>query len=90
MSNNLIKLALGLKIIEMLIPIPVETLFLRFYMGKYKVMVIDRVLNKSYVEFLEKGIVGNKKVGYRETEIGECLFVYTRSCWRNKKKVQVN
>ena len=85
LSEKLIKLAMGLVLFKMLIPIPVEKLFERFYMGKYRVMVLDRVLNKSYVEFLEKGIVGNKKIGYRDTEIGECLFVYTRSCWRERK-----
>ena len=81
----MIKLALGLKIIEMIAPIPIETLFERFYMGKYRVRVLDRVKNKSYVEFLEKGIVGNKKIGYREAKKGELLFLYTRSCWRVKK-----
>lgn len=85
MSDNLIKLAIGLKVMEMLIPIPIETLFLRYYLGKYKIMIYERILNKSYVKFLEKGIVGNKKVGYRETEIGEMLFVYTRNCWRVRK-----
>ena len=57
MSDKLIKLAIGIELIKMLIPIPVETLFTRYYMGKYKVRVLDRIGNKSYVEFLEKGIV---------------------------------
>ena len=85
MSEKIIKLAIGLEIFKMLIPIPVEALFWRYYLGKYKVRVLERIKNKSYVEFLEKGIVGNKKLGYRKTEIGERLFLYTRSCWRLRK-----
>ena len=85
MSDKLIKLAIGLEIIKMLIPIPVEELFVRYYMGKYRVRVLERIGDKTYVEFLEKGIVGNKKVGYREAKKGELLFLYTRSCWRVRK-----
>lgn len=59
--------------------------FERFYLGKYKVRVLERVSNKSYVCFLEKGIVGNKKVGYRSVEKGEALFVYTRCCWNHRR-----
>lgn len=84
MSDKLIKLAIGIEVIRMLMPTPIEALFSRYYMGKFKVRVLDRVANKSYVEFLERGIVGNKKIGYRETEIGERLFVYTRCCWRDR------
>ena len=81
--NNLLKFIIGVEVMKVLIPIPFEELFTRYYLGKYKVMVYERILNKSYVKFLEKGIVGNKKVGYRE--IGEMLFVYTRTCWRVRK-----
>lgn len=85
MSDRLIKLIIGLETLKMLVPIPIEELFSRYYMGKFKVRVLDRIANKSYVEFLERGIVGNKKIGYRETEKGERLFVYTRCCWRDRK-----
>ena len=57
----------------------------RYYLGKYKVRVLERISNKSYVEFLEKGIVGNKKVGYREASKGERIFLYTRNCYKNKR-----
>ena len=82
MNSNLLKLIIGLEIVKMITPIPIERLFERFYLGKYKVRVLERVSNKSYVCFLEKGIVGNKKVGYRSVERGETLFVYTRCCYR--------
>ena len=85
MSDKLIKMAIGLEIVKLLIPIPVEELFTRYYMGKYKVRVLERISNKSYVEFLEKGIIGNKKVGYREALIGECIFLYTRNCYRTRR-----
>ena len=85
MSDKLIKLAIGIELIKMLIPIPIETLFTRYYMVKYKVRVLDRIGNKSYVEFLENGIVGNKKVGYREAFKGERIFLYTRNCYRSKR-----
>ena len=54
-------------------------------MGKYAIGIIETIANKSLVLFLEVGIVGNKKVGYRRVNIGERLFVYTRSCWRERK-----
>ena len=85
LSDKLIKLAIGIELIKLLIPIPLEELFVRYYMGKYRVRVIERIANKSYVEFLEEGIVGNKKIGYRKAKKGELLFVYTRSCWGVKK-----
>ena len=86
MSEKVIKLVLGMVLSKILIPILIETLFMRYYMGKFKVMVYEKILNKSYVEFLEKGIVGNKKLGYREVKKGEMLFVYTRTCWRERKE----
>ena len=58
---------------------------IRYYLGKYKVRVLERISNKSYVEFLEKGIVGNKKVGYKEVHIGERMFLYTRNCYKNER-----
>ena len=58
---------------------------IRYYKGKYKIIILKRIRNKSYVVFLEKGIVGNQKMGYREAKRGEHIFLYTRSCWRNKK-----
>ena len=82
MSSKLLKLSIGLILVKMLLPIPIENLFDRFYLGKYRVRVLDRIKNKSYVVFLEKGIVGNKKVGYRVAEIGEEVFLYTRNCYR--------
>lgn len=58
----------------------------RWYLGKYLIGVIDRVGNKSYVIFLEDGIIGNKKVGYRTAECGEKVFLYTRNCYKNKTR----
>ena len=59
---------------------------IRYYLGKYKVRVLESISNKSYVEFLEKGIVGNKKVGYREVPKGERVFLYTRNCYKREKQ----
>ena len=59
--------------------------YIRYYLGKYKVIVLERILNKSYVVFLEKGIVGNQKIGYREAFYYEHIFLYTRNCYRNKR-----
>lgn len=58
----------------------------RWYLGKYAIGVIEVIANKSYVMFLEKGIIGNKKIGYREVEYGEKVFLYTRNCYKNKKE----
>ena len=85
MSDNLLKLIIGLEVIKMISPIPVEILFDRYYLGKYRVRLIERIANRSYVEFLEKGIIGNKKRGYREARIGEKVFLYTRNCYRERR-----
>ena len=85
MSNNLLKFIIGIELVKMITPIPIERLFERFYLGKFKVRVLESVSNKSYVCFLEKGIVGNKKIGYRIVEKGEALFVYTRCCWNHRR-----
>ena len=57
----------------------------RYYMGKYAIGIIKTVANKSLVYFLEDGIIGNEKMGYREVKYGERVFVYTRCCHKNKR-----
>jgi len=64
-------------------PLMIDTA-IRYYLGKYKIGIIDRVGNKSYALFLEKGFVGNRKVGYREAKRGEKVFLYTRNCYKMK------
>ena len=59
---------------------------IRYYLGKYKIIVLEKILNKSYVVFLEKGVIGNQKIGYRETSYYEHVFLYTRNCWRERKE----
>ena len=59
---------------------------IRYYIGKYKIGTIEKIKNKSYVIFLEFGIIGNKKIGYRGINRGEKIFLYTRSCYKNRKK----
>ena len=57
----------------------------RYYLGKYAIGIIERIKNKSYVIFLENGIIGNKKMGYRKANQGEKIFLYTRNYYTKKK-----
>lgn len=60
---------------------------IRYYMGRHKIKVLKQMDwdRKVYVEHLEDGFIGNKKVGRKAVFKGEMDILYWRCCWRNKK-----
>ena len=60
----------------------------RYYMGKQKCVVIGYGGKKHFVQWLERGKVGNKKEGYKEVYPGETDIVPSRLLRRKKERVK--
>jgi hypothetical protein len=58
----------------------------RYYMGRHLVKLEAVMNNKSLIEHLEKGYVGNKECGYKVVKNGDKDVCPTRLLWTHKKR----
>lgn len=55
---------------------------IRYYMGRHKIFIMNALGKKAVIQHLEKGIVGNKEIGYKEVNPYDKDIVLIRHCWR--------
>ena len=60
---------------------------IRFYAGKLKCKRISKmtVMKTALYEALEDGIIGSKKLGFREISKGDVFIAPIRRCFKDKK-----
>ena len=58
---------------------------IRYYKGELKVKILNKAYRKAIIEYLEPGLVGNQKIGYKRVNKGHRDIVPIRMCWRNRK-----
>ncbi len=49
-------------------------------MNRHKIKILLSAGNKKFIEHLEDGYVGNKKVGYKKVKSGDRDIAQTRTC----------
>ncbi len=49
-------------------------------MKRHKIKILHSAGNKKFIEHLEDGYVGNKKVGYKKVKKGDRDIAQTRTC----------
>lgn len=58
---------------------------IRYYLGKIKCKIIFHSERKCLIKYLENGLVGNKKVGYKEVNKYDKDITLTRFLWKKRK-----
>ena len=54
---------------------------MRYFRGRHKIKIILRYGKHAFIEHLEKGYVGNKKLGYKCVNKGDRDITMIRLCW---------
>ncbi len=56
----------------------------RRFRGRHKIRIIKRYKKHTYIEHLENGYVGNKKINPKDVKRGDKDITMIRLCWRRK------
>ena len=59
---------------------------LRYYLGRHRIVILIQVKNKALIMHLEKGFVGNIKLGYKDVNLLDLDITMIRFCRKNKKE----
>lgn len=58
---------------------------IRYYIGRHQIQILIKYKNRALIRHLEKGYVGNKKLGYKNVNINDLDITMIRNCRKNKK-----
>ena len=59
---------------------------MRYYKGMIKCELIELLGKKAIIQYLEGGLVGNKKCGFKPVSQGMRDITLIRLVWKNKKE----
>ncbi len=62
-------------------------LMIRYYAGKVKCKRISKMtpMKTALFQALENGVIGSKKLGYREISLNELFIAPVRRCFKKEK-----
>ncbi|MHA1755946.1 MAG: hypothetical protein ACTSVV_04190 [Promethearchaeota archaeon] len=66
-----------------------EDIMVRYYKGKYPVLILFKANKKSIIKWKTNSIVGTHQLGFEERKGGQIDIVPTRLLWKRQKS-QIN